>query len=553
MATKHDDYYELGHYSRPVSTQSADAQTWFDRGLVWTYGYHHEEAVECFRKALEYDPACVMAHWGLAYAIGPNYNKQWDDFDDEEKADSLAAANAAVETAKQRLDDATDAERDLVLALETRYPGSVDIDSFGPWNDAFADAMRDVFRAHPEDLDIVTIFAEAIMNRTPWQLWDLRSGKPAEGADTEEAIEVLESAFDNFDQLGSNEHPGLLHMYIHLMEMSPHPERALNAGANLTGLVPDAGHLEHMATHIDVLCGDYQAVVSRNHRAMLADDKYLERAGAHNFYTTYRCHNIHFKVYGAMFLGQKKAALQAAAELEDALPADVIAPLADWLEPFYPMRQHALIRFGMWDEILEQSLPDDAELYCVTTAMILYAKTVAAAASGDIEGAEKHREAFREAKARVPDTRMLFNNSCVDILEIAEAMLEGELSYRKGDFDGAFSHLRRSVEFDDNLPYDEPWGWMQPTRHALGALLMEQGKIEEAAAVYRADLGVDDTLVRACQHPNNVWSLTGLHECLVGLGRQDEADLLKPQLDIARARADVEIRYSCYCRGLNVA
>jgi tetratricopeptide (TPR) repeat protein len=224
--------------------------------------------------------------------------------------------------------------------------------------------------------------------------------------------------------------------------------------------------------------------------------------------------------------------------------------MANWLEAFCPMKQHVLIRFGMWDEIKAQALPDDPNLYAMTTALIHYSKTVAYAATGDIPGAEAARNDFRDAKAALPETRMLFNNTCADILGVAEAMLEGELSYRKGDFDDAFDHLRRSVALDDNLPYDEPWGWMQPTRHALGALLIEQGQVEEAEAIYRADLGFDDTLARACQHPNNVWSLHGMHECLNRLGRENEAVIIKPKLDIALALADVEIKYSCYCRGM---
>jgi len=339
-------------------------------------------------------------------------------------------------------------------------------------------------------------------------------------------------------------------MYLHLMEMSPHPEKALNAGDSLSELVPDAGHLLHMATHVDVLCGDYQNVVLRNHQAILADQQYLERSGPMNFYTIYRCHNYHFKIYGAMFLGQMQVAMDTADELAAALTREILEPMADWLEAFYSMKQHVLIRFGKWDEIKAQSLPDDADLYAMTTALIQYAKTVAFAATGDIPGAEAARDDFRAAKAALPETRMLFNNTCADILGIAEAMLEGELSYRKGEFEEAFDHLRRSVELDDNLPYDEPWGWMQPTRHALGALLLEQDRIEEAEAIYRADLGFDDTLARACQHPNNVWSLHGMYECLLRLGRKEEALLIKPQLDIALARADVEIKFSCYCRGL---
>jgi tetratricopeptide (TPR) repeat protein len=207
-----------------------------------------------------------------------------------------------------------------------------------------------------------------------------------------------------------------------------------------------------------------------------------------------------------------------------------------------------LIRFGKWDDIKAQELPEDHELYSVTTALILYAKTVAYAATGDIATALSSREAFRIAKAAVPESRMLFNNTCIDILNIAEEMLEGELSYRQGDFDIAFAHLRRSVELDDTLPYDEPWAWMQPARHALGALLLEQGRTEEAEAVYRADLGLDDTLSRASQHPDNVWALHGLHECLMARGELAEASLIKQRLDLANARADVPIRASCFCR-----
>ncbi|MDH5422420.1 MAG: hypothetical protein OEY55_11510, partial [Acidimicrobiia bacterium] len=209
---------------------------------------------------------------------------------------------------------------------------------------------------------------------------------------------------------------------------------------------------------------------------------------------------------------------------------------------------HVLIRFGKWDEILTQSLPQDRELYSVTTALMHYAKGVAHAATGDTEAAESERQAFLLAKAAVPDTRLLFNNTCDDILEIASAMLDGEIAYRKGEFEAAFDHLRRSVQLDDTLPYDEPWGWMQPTRHALGALLLEQGHTDESEAVYRADLGFDGVLSRASQHPDNVWALHGLHECLVLRGAHAEAALVKQRLDLANARADVPIEASCFCR-----
>ncbi len=540
------DYYDLGSYSRTVTTSSPEAQLWFDRGLVWTYAYNHEEAIVCFQKALEADPDCAMAHWGIAYAIGPNYNKPWETFEADEKPDALAQARDAVARATQLVDRVTPAERALIEAIPKRYPEDPDVEDFGPWNDAYADAMRAVHKAHSDDIDICCLFAEAIMNRTPWQLWDLPSGKPAEGADTLEAIEVLETAFDRLD--GAWAHPGLLHMYIHLMEMSPHPERALRHGDRLSTLVPDAGHLLHMATHVDVLCGDYVNVVSRNHTAILADRKFLERAGAENFYSVYRCHNYHFKIYGAMFLGQPGPALHAAEELIETLPEDLLRPLADWFEAFIPMKQHVLIRFGRWQDILAQDLPADEALYCVTTAMMRYARTVALANIRDIPAAEAERELFFAARDRVPETRMLFNNTCRDILQVAEQMLLGELAYHKGDHEVAFEHLRRAVELDDTLPYDEPWGWMQPARHALGALLLDQGRYQDAEAVYRADLGLDTTLSRACQHPGNVWSLHGLHECLTHRGETVEAAQVKLQLDKAVARAEVPIKASCFCR-----
>ena len=409
--------------------------------------------------------------------------------------------------------------------------------------------MRDVYRAHPDDLDVAALFAEALMNRTPWQLWDIKTGNPADGADTAEAIAVLERAMA---LPGGMQHPGLLHMYIHLMEMSPTPHKALRAADALRNLVPDAGHLVHMATHIDVLCGLYKNVVDSNGRAIVADRKYLEHEGANNFYSLYRCHNYHFKLYGAMFLGQLQPALEAADELIATLPDELLRiespPMADWLEGFVPMKLHVLIRFGRWADIIEMPLPADPKLFCVTTAMIHYAKAVAHAASGNISAADEEARQFDEALAQVPATRYVFNNTCLDILAIAAEMMRGEIEYRKGNFDVAFAHLRKSVELDDNLPYDEPWGWMQPTRHALGALLLEQGRVEEAEAVYRADLGLDDTLARPCQHPENVWSLHGFHECLTRLGKDAEARIIKQRLDIASAYADVPIKSSCFCR-----
>ncbi|MGC9540419.1 hypothetical protein [Streptomyces sp. UG1] len=543
------EYYDLGSHTRSVTTSSAQAQLWFDRGLVWTYAFHHEEAVACFEAAAQADPDCAMAHWGIAYALGPNYNKPWEFFDDQDLVRTVDRTHAAVELAHEKAASATPVEQALIAALRARYPQAKAVADCAIWNAPYADSMRAVYELAPDDLDVATLYADALMNLTPWQLWDLGTGEPAEGARTLEAKAVLDRGLATG---AGRDHPGLVHMYIHLMEMSPTPEAALTVADRLRGLVPDAGHLNHMPSHLEVLCGDYRRVVSDNTAAIAADEKYHARAGAMNFYTLYRSHNYHFKIYGAMFLGQSEVALETAAELEASIPEDLLRvpspPMADWLEGFLAMRVHVLIRFGRWDDILALPLPTDPELYCVTTAMLHYARGVALSSMHRVPEAEAERRLFREAVARVPETRMLFNNTCADILAIASAMLDGELEYRKGNHDTAFAALERSIELDDNLPYDEPWGWMQPTRHAYGALLLEQGRVEEAEAVYRADLGLDGTLPRALQHPGNVWSLHGLHECLMRLGRTGEAQMAAQQLRLAAALADVPIEASCYCR-----
>jgi tetratricopeptide (TPR) repeat protein len=544
------DYYDLGAYIRAITTKSPDTQLWFDRGLNWLFGFNHAEAIKCFGKALETDPGCAMAHWGIAYAAGPNYNLPWHLYDPAGKAHALAAAYDAMQNALKYAGHASPVEQALINALPARYPQREAIEDQKAWDHAFTGEMRKVFAKYSDDLEVRCVFVDAIMVETPWQMWDLTTGGIAEDAGTAEAMELLESAFR--DQPEAWTHPGLLHLYVHLMEMSPFPQRALRAGDQLRDLVPDAGHLVHMPTHIDVLCGNYRDVVVYNQKAVVADRKFLAREGALNVYALYRTHNHHFVVYGAMFQGQYTPALKAAQEIIDTTPEDLLRipspPMADFIEGYIPMKQHVLVRFGKWQEIIDQELPKDRELYCSTTAMMLYAKGVAHSTLGNIAEAEKARAAFRAARARVPDTRRVHNNTVVGLLAIAEEMLSGELEYRRANYDVAFRHLRNAVALEDALPYDEPWGWMQPSRHALGALLLEQGHATEAEAVYRADLGFDGKLSRACQHLENVWSLHGLHECLTRRGDTVEAPLIKARLDLASARAEVVVRASCFCR-----
>jgi tetratricopeptide (TPR) repeat protein len=485
-----DRYYDLGTYHRQVDTPSAQAQTWVDRGLVWAYAFNHDEAIRCFERALELDPDLAIARWGIAYSVGPNYNKAWEAFDPVDLAASLARAR--MELGLATTGRASAVERAMIEALKGRFPTDDpdDIDALHAGHVSYADAMATLAEVYPDDVDVQALAADALVNVTAWALWDTRTGEPAPGSRVLEAKRILDDALA---VAAGREHPGVLHLYLHTMEMSATPQDALPAADLLRGLVPDAGHLQHMASHIDVLCGDYRNSVVSNLTAVQADRLFVEREGPLNFYSLYRAHNLHFVVYSAMFEGNSAIALRAADELAEQLTPELLAiespPMADWLEAFVPLRIHVLVRFGRWDELISQPVPDDVDLYCTTAATIHYGRGVAHAAKGQIAQAHAEREAFTAAYGRIPESRYLFNNTARDILAVAAEMLDGEIAYRKAEVDDAFAHLRRAIELDDALPYDEPWGWMQPTRHAYGALLLEQGLVEQAAAVYAAVSG----------------------------------------------------------------
>jgi len=544
------DYFDIDVYSRKITTSFPDAQLWFDRGLVWTFSYNHELAMECFQKALEHDADCAMAHWGVAYAIGPNYNFEWWMMDPDTKSNALGTAYDSTQAALALVDKVTPPERVLIEALTARYPQREPIEEQKPWNDNFAAAMKKAYEAHPDDIEVATIYAEAILNQTPWKMWDIWKNTVAEGAGTVEAQAVLEKFVDTPD---GRVHPGILHLYVHLMEMSPTPEKALMAGDRLRELVPDAGHLIHMPTHIDIQCGEYRDALHWNQKGVEADLKVVEKQGRMNFYTAYRVHNYHFAIYGAMFLGQYEPAMAAAEEMIGEIPVELMKlespPMADFLESYISMKTHVQIRFGRWREIIAEPLHEDQELYCNTIASLHYAKAVAHAALGEVAKSEAERRKFMEARAKVPESRYLHNNRCIDLLDVAEQMLDGELEYRKGNHDQAFTHLRKAIELEDALAYDEPWGWIQPVRHALGALALEQGRVEFAEQAYREDLGLAGDLPRACIHPDNIWSLKGLNECLRqrGAGDTAEAKIIGQRLKLAEARSDLPVGASCHC------
>ena len=544
-----DDYYDLGTFTRQVSTSSPDAQIWFNRGLIWTYAFNHEEACVCFRQAIAHDPGCAMAYWGIAFASGPNYNKAWGVFDKKDLQASWDTCHHFSRTAATYLADATPVEKALIGALQHRYPVDYPPEDLSTPNANYADQMREVYRRFPGDLDVVTLFADALMNIKPKKMFESATGKPILTSPVLEVKAVMELGLQS---AASRTHPGILHMYIHLMEMSATPEAALVSADHLRDLAPDGGHLFHMPTHLDVLVGDYRRAIECNMKATVADDKFFARAGGQNFYSFYRLHNYHSLIYAATLAGQSRVALESTARMEATITEDLLRtespPMADWLEFFKAVRVHVLIRFGMWEDLKGLELPHDQVLYCVTTVMTHYGKGIAYAATGDLEEADRQRVLYHAAAERVPPTRLDFPNRIVDVLKVASAMLDGEIEYRRGNYDAAFSKLREAIGHDDALQYTEPWGWMLPTRHSFGALSLEQGRVADAARAYAEDLGLDQSLTRAHQHPNNIWALHGYHECLLRLGRNAEAVIIKKQLTVAQAVADVPIQSSCFCR-----
>ncbi|MFT5159147.1 MAG: tetratricopeptide (TPR) repeat protein [Paracoccaceae bacterium] len=327
----------------------------------------------------------------------------------------------------------------------------------------------------------------------------------------------------------------------------------MRAADILGDLCPDAGHINHMPGHTYVLCGEYEKAKIASEKAIRADNMYKDYAGVLNFYTTARCHDYHLMMYTCMHLGQFKPALKAAEDICETLSREVLSikdrpQYANTMEGYYAMKMHVFVRFGRWQDIVDHTMPDDPELYCVSSAMHHYARGVAYAALKDFAQAEAQQTLFLASLKRIPDSRSFFNNAALKILAVGEKMLEGELAYHKGNYDEAFEALRESVRRDDNLEYTEPWAWMHPPRHALAALLAEQGHFVEAEDVYCTDLGLNNKLQRCAQHPGNVWALLGLVECLKQRGETNELPALQSDLNAALAKADVPITASCLCR-----
>ena len=550
------NYFNLGPYSRSITCNSKEAEIWFNRGLNWCYAFHHKEAIQCFKKTILLDPSCAMGYWGIAYATGPYYNIPWDKMSPSGRPLAIKTSYEFSQKAFKivKSNSFSELEKKLCKALVKRFQKSKmdNLETLYNWDDDYANAMRLVYQEFPHDYDVCALTAESMMVRTPWQLWDLKNRIPAEGTDTLEAIEIVEKALNRIEKKNETPHAGLLHFYIHIMEMSPEPERALKVSDKLSTLVPDSGHLTHMPSHIYILCGQYQKAIATNIKAEEADKRYLKTDSKLGIYYIYLLHNMHFQVYGAMFSGQYDIAITAAKKMQSIVLPEYLtsdnAFLVNYLEAFSGMKAHVLVRFGKWQEILDEPFPSNKKLFCVSYAIWEYAKGIAHTILGNIDKASMQQKKLREAILALPEERIIFHNDSRDILKVADKMLTGELEYKKENYAKAFQNLNEAVDCYDNLNYSEPWSWMMPPRHALGALLLEQGHVEKAKSIYRDDLGLDNTLVRPSQHPGNVWSLLGYMECCERLNDTKSISEIKSQFEKAIEIADDTIRVSCFCR-----
>ncbi|KAI9034598.1 hypothetical protein DFJ74DRAFT_763182 [Hyaloraphidium curvatum] len=554
---------------------------WLNRGWGWGFGFNHDEAAECFKKAIELDKdGCPMAWWGLAWTTSPNYNlvRQssppagfWNLIampsgtqpirEDAEDQTSRDAAVKALEIAERC---GAEWEKRLCAAMVRRHvvegrPELVrkDAEARAILDQNYADAMQAAYDAlYPgsHDPDVAALAAEALMQLSPWKLWPYVPTPPEDFVTVSKAPEIPEltarilgivaRAFE--DEPKNKEHTGLVHLWIHVWEMSPTPGRGLELGQYLLHATElGSGHLLHMPSHLQVQIGAYKEAVEANKRAWEADQRFLKHHQG-GVYTMYIIHDLHMLVFAALFQANKADAMAYSDTLTALCSDGVIRAFPDLLESYVPLKLHAMIRFGMFEEMLEQPMPEDREMYCTTAATVLYARGIAFAALGDVKAAREEQAQFREAKGRIPESRMHFQVPVSLIMEVADEMLEGEILFREGRHDECFERIRKAVRLDDALPYMEPWGWMVPARHALGALLLAAGRAGEATPIYRADMST-------CKHPDNIWSLRGLLECLEILGKgaelhPGETEEIRARVAGKAAEADVAVNVSCYCR-----
>lgn len=511
----------LGDHSRPTSTGVPEAQAYFDQGLTWAYGFNHDEAVRSFTRAAELDPSFAAAWWGVALAHGPHVNNP---VMSEERS---RLAWEALAMARERAGAATEVERALIDALGARYAWPAPADRRA-LDQAYADAMRGVHERFPEDLDVATLYAEALMDLQPWAYWG-DQGEPVGG--TTVVVSVLESV------LAANpRHPGAAHLYIHAMEASRDPGKAKAAADMLRRFAPASGHLTHMPAHIDVRIGQWAMAAQANRWAIESDESYRKLSPRQDFYRVYMMHNQSFLSWACMMLGRSEESIAAGRAAVEMMPDWWVRRNAGAIDGYMTVHMDALKRFGRWDEILALPAPPPHLPY--SRAMWRYTRGVALAAQGRPAMARLERAEFVSAVTLVPQGAVAQINPAHRVLELALRVLDGEIAYVERDYDRAERELRAAIAIEDTLLYMEPPDWMQPARHTLGVVLMDAGRFADAESTYREDLA---------RWPENGWSLLGLEGALRAQGRDPEADEVRRRLDLAWAGADIRPRASCLC------
>lgn len=511
---------DLGRHHHAITTKSAEAQRYFDQGLILVYGFNHAEAVRSFREAARLDPDAAMPHWGIALALGPNINAPMSD-------EAVPQAYAAVRRAVELADGASDRERDYIRALEKRYSAEP-VKDRSALDRAYADAMRQVAGRHPDDPDAATLMAEALMDTMPWDYWT-PEGKPRPG--TQEALDALEAVLRRHP-----DHPGANHYLIHLVEASPNPERGLAAAHRLADLAPGAGHLVHMPSHIYLRLGLYHEASQANERAIRADESYLTQCRRQGFYPAlYYSHNMHFLSHTTAVEGRSADALAAAGKTAEHLKHHDLSkmPFMQWMRATPLMVR---VRFGRWDDILAEPAPAEGALF--EQAMWRYARGRAFVGKRDADKAAAESKALSEiASSREAETLQVRDLPGASIVRLADQVMAAESAGLRGDTEGRLRGLRDAVAAEDALPYMEPPFWEQPVRQLLGSALLEAGRPAEAEAVYREDLR---------RHPRTGWSLFGLLESLRRQGRTAEAAEVQDRLRRAWTHADVVLTGSTF-------
>lgn len=515
-------YDGLGDSHRGITTSSQDTQKYFDQGLRFAYAFNHDEATRSFAKAAELDPHCASCYWGVSLTVGPNYNLP---FMVNERA---RVAVEALRRAEANAPESTPVEQALIGALAKRYPSAQRLDpaTIRPVLVAYATAMKSVAQQYPQDLDVQTLYAESLMNINAWKLWDAQ-GKP--GPDTPQIVATLESVLAR-----DPDHAGANHYYVHAIEASPHPEKALESAERLKTAMPSAGHLVHMPSHILQRVGRYEDAAEANRKAAAADDAYAARAEPPDYYPMYTVHNYQFLAYSAAMAGRRAETLAAADRSRELISDEMMLtmPGVDW---YVAEMYAARVRFGLWNELLAMRAPNPKLPGLM--AGYLYGRGVALAATGRVSEARSTLGELQKLATTIPADVPAGQNTLKDVLAVALPIVQAQIAVAQHHRTEAISLLRKAAEAEDHIAYDEPKNWFFPARHVLGSQLLQMGQAREAETVYRQDLQ---------QNPANGWSLFGLSAALKSQGKTAEAHTAAQQFETAWKNADIKLAASAF-------